>query len=140
MSEADVRAHGMNNALTLTSASSHLQILKSDASGGQERVRIPVVNDTGDAVAPPVATYHADYTASPAAAAVINELYARKLVQWAGVEKTRGALPDFAGTAAVFFSNVGTLDKIQFTPCMEDAPGLGGPLHGCARLSAWFAV
>lgn len=115
-----------------------------DISGGQERVRIPLVNDTPDTPDPPAFTYRPTNSVSRSAALCLGELHRRRLVQWAGSALTdaadgTAALPDFTSHFSVGYHPVHlVLDRIQFTPCMEDAPGGPAALPACvipARLS-----
>ena len=119
-----------------------LQVLADDISGGRERVRVPLVCAKEEAPPPPDFTYRRDYTASPAASLVISEMHRRGLVQWAGTANTRGSLPRFTADESVRFTKEGVLEKILFTPCVEDARGLKGSLPACALVvcvADWMA-
>ena len=114
-------------------------MLVGDISGGQERVRIPLVCDTDATPDPPVFTYRATNTVSRSAALCIGELYRRGLVQWAGSAWTdpaggAAAVPDFTSEFSVCYTQRLVLDRIQFTPCMEDAPGGHPALPACVAL------
>ena len=126
--------------------SSNVQALVDDVSCGAERVRIPLVHTPADtSVTLPDFTYHKDYTASPGAAVVINELHRRGLVQWAGSAATADA-PDFesltmpaddgvAGSeahTAVLFQESNVLGTLSYTPCIEDVPGAPTAMRRCA--------
>lgn len=102
-------------------------LLKEDLSGGSERVRIALVNDSGQEATEPDFTYRKDYTFSPAAVVYMSELFSRRLVQWSGSKATAPAagktLPDFTSEHSVLYNQEsGMLERIQFTPCMEDLP------------------
>jgi hypothetical protein len=139
----------LRNALMQIECATHQsavreQLLLDDVARGRERVRIPLVSDTAADVAPPDFTYRPDYTASLPAALMINELYRLKLIQWAGAARTDAddggdLTARFSGPAAVFFNSHLQLEKIQFTPCMEDAPGAPGPLRRCCSASVTSA-
>lgn len=101
--------------------------MKEDLSGGSERVRIALVNDSGQEATVPEFTYRKDYTFSPAAVVYMSELFSRRLVQWSGSKATTPAagktLPDFTSEHSVLYNQEsGMLERIQFTPCMEDLP------------------
>lgn len=102
--------------------------MSEDISGGSERVRIALVNDSHQAADLPEFTYRRDYTFSPAAVVYMSELFSRRLVQWSGSKATKptagNTLPDFTSEHSVLYNQgSGMLERIQFTPCMEDRPG-----------------
>lgn len=119
--------------------------MREDISGGSERVRIALVNDSGEEAALPVFTYCRDYRFSPAAVVYMSELFSRRLVQWSGSKATRPApgktLPDFTSEHSVLYNqHSGMLERIQFTPCMEDRLGGQRQLLECAPSADFWAA
>lgn len=114
-------------------------LLSDDISGGRERVRIALINDSGEEAPAPKFTYRRDYTFSPAAAVYMSELFSRRLVQWSGSKATAPAagkrLPDFTSEHSVLYNQEsGMLERIQFTPCMEDRLSGRPQLLECASM------
>lgn len=116
-------------------------VLNEDISGGCERVRIALVNDSGHDAAIPDFAYRKDYTFSPAAVVYMAELFSSRLIQWSGSVATQPAagcaLPDFTSEQSVLYNREsGMLERIQFTPCMEDRHPSGIPqLLECAPIT-----
>jgi hypothetical protein len=103
-------------------------VLSEDLSQGAELVRIPAINESSVNVPLPLLTYRREYCLSPKAAAYVSEMYSRNLVQWAGTKFTGTPpgheMPNFVTEKSVLYNqNTGMLERIQFTPCMEDSVG-----------------